>query len=110
MYTLLKSLSKYGARGVKFEEVEKWIDSDLITANDANKAYQQKLIIIKALKDINNLFSDQLDSSKRYVYLSKRGLAKLKQYNPQAGASYGGQKWQPEKRIADFLANYHDDD
>lgn len=109
MYTLLSSLADYGYQGTTLDNVNKWIQSGLIDRNTARLAYDKQYIRMRAVANDNgDLFNPDPDDSIEYIYISKLGLTRLHMYNKKA--SYGHQKWNPNKRLNEFLRNYQNDD
>lgn len=109
MYTLLSSLADYGYQGTTLDDVNKWIQSGLIDRQVASLAYTKRYIQMRVVaNEDGDIFNPDPNDSTKYIYISKLGLKMLHTYNHKA--AYGHQKWNPNKRLDEFLRNYQNDD
>lgn len=109
MYTLLSSLADYGYQGTTLDDVNKWIQSGLVDRQTASLAYTKHYILMRAVANENSdIFNPDPNDSIKYIYISKLGLVRLHEYNKNV--FYGHQKWNPNKRLDEFLHNYQNND
>ncbi len=92
MLTLLKSLAREKA---SLDSVENWINSNLISSNDAQLAFEKGFILVANEQNI------------QMVYLTQQGLSYLQQFDKME--HFGKTKWDPNLKLQQFMNKYSKD-